>query len=314
MGAGLGNADATPVEISRFAEARTRTGHDHHTDVVTNQPWSPPPPPPPPPYGAPPAKAKQPVWLWILLGVIGSVFLLCVFGAIIGAIVGDDEPDDNARRGIVAESRTPDQATTEASDVQSSPEPTPTSETPKEPAPDLSEMTDREASELGGDTGRAMGLPEDQRRFLGIVGRAQAAADGANEIGVVQARKTRGRQICRLLDSGLRVKQWVGVVDSVETTLGGDSGVLALTLADGVKVATWNNGFSDSGDDTLISEGSPVWTALGKLEEGDVIRFSAQLVDDDENCVRESSLIDLNGVLTPTFIARFEMVKVLADQ
>jgi len=261
-----------------------------------------------------PTSRKQPPWIWIAAGVVAAVVLLCGFGAVIGA-VSDEGTDADERTGQAADTGDDtgddkgDDSAAPAGDASATAEPEPEPE--PEPAPRLAELPEVEAAELGGSTGKAMTLPRAERRFLAIVADAQEAAADANEIGVVQARHRRGQQLCRLLGSGLQARSWTAVVDSVETTLGGDAGVLELSIADGVKVATWNNSLSDFDDQTLIKEGSPVWRLLAELEEGDVVRFTASFVRDEENCVRESSLIDVNGLLTPTFIARFSAVEKL---
>jgi hypothetical protein len=271
-------------------------------------------PPPPIPgmvAGVPPMKPKQPVWLWIVLACVGGLVVLCGLGGLV-AMVGDVEDEPATASSDASSSADPPSSDTEDANRQEEKpatiEPSPSEE--PDPPPPLTEMPDTSAANLSGTIGRQMQLPKDERQYLGIVATAQDSAEDANEIAVVQARKKRGADICGLLGPGLSVTEWTGVVDSVETTLGGDAGVLELAVADGVKIATWNNSISDVGDNSLIEEGSPAWKALGTLEEGDVVEFSGEFVGDQENCVRESSLMDVNGVLTPTFIFRFDDVHI----
>ena len=103
----------------------------------------------------------------------------------------------------------------------------------------------------------------------------------------------------------VEVAKWVGIVDEVETTLGGDSGVLDIEIADDINLTTWNNAVSDAGDGTLIDPDSDVYAALSDLEEGDEVTFSGQFIGDEDNCLREQSLFDDNGMKTPAFVMKF---------
>lgn len=150
-------------------------------------------------------------------------------------------------------------------------------------------------------------LPPEQVAFLAAVAAGQEAAEGANELQVVEARKERADAMCDAVPRR-RVENWVGVVEEVSTTLGGDSGVLTLEVAEDVAIGTWNNGVSDIGDGTLVEVDSEVWNAMIDFDEGDEIYFSGTLTKDPKNCVRESSLMDENGMLTPTFIMKFSAV------
>ena len=154
--------------------------------------------------------------------------------------------------------------------------------------------------------------PTDQRAWLAAVADGQEATDGANELQVVQARKERGEAMCAAIGKRLAVQNWVGEVDSVETTLGGDGGVLGLVVAEDVKVATWNNGLSDIGSGTIIDPDSKVWSQIVDLNEGDRVYFSGRF-SSDEDCIEESSVVDENGMKTPTFIFKYSGVGLVSD-
>ena len=113
--------------------------------------------------------------------------------------------------------------------------------------------------------------------------------------------------MCAALDETLAAAGWVGVVERVETVLGGDSGVLSVEVAEDVTVGTWNNAFSDAGDDTLIEPGSELWSQVADLDAGDQVLFTGNFVDGDD-CISESSLMDVNGVETPAFGFKFRSV------
>lgn len=153
------------------------------------------------------------------------------------------------------------------------------------------------------------GMPAVQEDFISIVEKGQDSAD-ENEVAVVQARKVRNTALCELLPTTLEVVDWVGEVDQVSTTLGGDSGVLDIVIAEDINVTTWNNAASDLGDNTLVDPDSDIYSLLGDLDEGDEVTFSGQLVDGGDDCIHEQSLFDDNGMRTPAFVMRFTEVTV----
>ena len=150
--------------------------------------------------------------------------------------------------------------------------------------------------------------PADQREFIEIVQDTQNDANDANEIEIVRLRQERGEDLCAALPDDLEVSDWFGAVEEVETTMGGDGGVLTLALGDDISVGTWNNGLSDVGSGTLIDPNSDAYGELADLEEDDVVKFSGGFVSDGDNCLEEQSLMDSNGVETPTFSFKFSAI------
>jgi hypothetical protein len=105
------------------------------------------------------------------------------------------------------------------------------------------------------------------------------------------------------------VNGWTGKLTNIDAN-GEGKGVLEIEIAKGVHIRTWNNAFSDIGDDTLIEPSSPVFASALALKKGQVLHFSGSFLDttDDGECVRENSMT-LNGKLqTPGFIFRFSEV------
>lgn len=153
--------------------------------------------------------------------------------------------------------------------------------------------------------------PDEEKAFIAAVQDGQQAAEETdNEIQLVQAQQSRDEAICAVLPASKQITDWVGEVEDVETTTGGDSGVLTIRIADDIDLGTHNNGFSDTlgGDDTLIDKNSPLYDDLAELGEGDKVTFTGEFIPDDEACVREMSLTDQGSVATPTFLMRFTAV------
>jgi len=162
----------------------------------------------------------------------------------------------------------------------------------------------------GGAEAETAPMTKAQKNFVAAAQRGIDAAEGAdgNEIKVVQARKTRATEMCKVLRPNLRAVNYLGTVKEVETTLGGDGGTLEIEVTDDIKVSTWNNGLSDIGDNTVIDPKSALYASLGELAEGDQVNFTGRFVADSEDCVKEKSLFDLNGMRHPDFLFRFAKV------
>jgi hypothetical protein len=241
---------------------------------------------------APLAQAPNPGGGWIarhkaasiVIGVVGALVLM----GIIGAATGSTEESSTPPKPAAAAPAPTSSAAAPSEEPSETAEPTPSDE--------ASEVVEEEEV-------------SQQDEFVAIVEKGHDVADSGNEIAVVQARKQRGKSVCALLGSALAVKDWHGTVESVETELGGDAGVLAVTLTDDIAVQTWNNGISDIGAGTLINPNSKVYAQLAQLEEGDDVTFSGRFVRDGANCVEEQSLMDVNGMLTPDFSFRFSAIK-----
>jgi hypothetical protein len=233
----------------------------------------------------------------ILSGVLAVVLLFVIIGAFSG---NDKNPPTNASAPTGAapksSSALPDTATTPSVEPSTSAPPAPSTSVPSEPSTSAPPVPQPAAS------------IED--KFMAIVAVAQkAGANSNNEIGVVQARTSRATAICKLLPPSLEAKSWGGgTISTVETELGGDKGVIGIDLGNDVKVATWNNSFSDSDSNTMIDPKSKLYSVLGQLSEGDKVIFSGHFVSDPANCLEEQSLMDENGVLTPTFSFRFDSI------
>ena len=224
----------------------------------------------------------------IAIGVVGAVVVLGIIGAATGSTDESTEPTKPAAAAAEASSApAPSDEPSESASEEPSASPAAEESTEAAPPPP----------------------PSVQEQFVAIVEKAHDAADSGNEIAVVQARKARGKSVCALLGPALSVKNWHGTVESVETELGGDDGVLAVTITDDIAVQTWNNGISDIGAGTLINPNSRVYAQLAQLGEGDDVTFSGHFIRDGGNCLEEQSLMDVNGVLTPDFSFEFTSVK-----
>ena len=147
-------------------------------------------------------------------------------------------------------------------------------------------------------------LPEPERLLIAAVEKACGAyIAGATEMAQEAARPARAKAICAAIKTP-QVSGWVGEVETLSSNSDG-LGVLAIRIAKGVLVKTWNNAISDTSNKTLIDPESAVFKKAVILKKGQLVKFAGQFIRDDTDCFREGSL-SLKGSLTqPEYIFRF---------
>ena len=180
--------------------------------------------------------------------------------------------------------------------------PTTTTTTVAAPAPKPPAPPKVESGEFGPQTA-------EQRKVLAAVSTGQKALEAAdNELQQGAALRARSKSMCAALGDR-KVKGWTGKVEELGAN-GDGKGVLRVLIAEDVEVKTWNNDFSDIGDETLIDPESPLYQKVLKLKEGQLVSFSGTFLPGDEGeCVKEGSL-SLRGKLgSPDFLFRFADVK-----
>lgn len=150
-------------------------------------------------------------------------------------------------------------------------------------------------------------MPQDEKDFIRAVQQGQVAFRGApNEMAQGGARYQRRIAICRSL-AGLSISGWVGQIEKLSSNSDG-KGVLEVSLADSVRVETWNNDVSDSSDHTLIDPASPLFAGLSQMKQHDQVVFSGTFFPSDVDCVKEHSL-SLDGSMTdPEFVFLFRSI------
>jgi hypothetical protein len=104
----------------------------------------------------------------------------------------------------------------------------------------------------------------------------------------------------------------------METTSDGSASV-SITLADGVTVNTWNNAFSDdivtqAGVQTLIPQGTKLYSALSELAVGAKVTFSGEFIRSNDfatfqDSIEETSLTEEGSMTDPEFLMHFRSIK-----
>lgn len=142
-----------------------------------------------------------------------------------------------------------------------------------------------------------------QTKFVDAALQGRADYENAdNELQEGAAINQRNQKMCDFLGDA-RVEGWQGKVITLDSN-GDGYGVVELEIADDIKVATWNNAFSDIADGTLIKPG-PLYDTIITLKEGDIVSFSGQFMDSGDACVNDSALTKRGGATSPDFIFKF---------
>ncbi|MCR1784112.1 hypothetical protein KVF89_16350 [Nocardioides carbamazepini] len=144
---------------------------------------------------------------------------------------------------------------------------------------------------------------EAQADFVAAVQAAQSS-EADNGAQVNQAKVSLGDKLCEILPTSLKVEEWKGTVVTISDTLGGDDAILKIELAKGIAIE------ADAGlFDTGIEAGSDVYGQVAGLSEGQSVTFSGAFQKDGTYCISENSIVDSNGLRTPTFAFKFSSVQ-----
>lgn len=100
---------------------------------------------------------------------------------------------------------------------------------------------------------------------------------------------------------------WTGKIVEIGANNDGLAHV-TIEIAEGLKVQTWNNAFSDSMDNTLIPPSAPFFGTLTSLSEGALVNFSADSVASDASCLKGTNMTDVFYAVDPNFLVRISDV------
>lgn len=159
-----------------------------------------------------------------------------------------------------------------------------------------------------GDAAIQVVIPPAEAQFIQIVATAQSESHGAeNDMQRGGVKAKRDKAVCAALSS-VAVSDWVGTIDKIDSNSDG-KGVLAINLANGIKVATWNNALSDISSKTLIEPGTQLFTDASAMKPGQMIIFSGTFINGSAGeCIEEQSMTLRGKIEDPAFTFRFASV------
>ena len=151
-------------------------------------------------------------------------------------------------------------------------------------------------------------LPVQQQRFLAAVAHGAERVREGNEVTVVEARRERRRAICTLLGDR-PVRDWEGTLTDIDTTLGGEDGMITVKVGEDAELRTSNPLLAAEDERSVIRPGTSAFSEIADLQDGDRVRFSGRFLAGEDGCFQETSLRARNGMLTPGFVFRFTAVE-----
>lgn len=151
-------------------------------------------------------------------------------------------------------------------------------------------------------------LTSAQIKMSTLISDYQTKYDSAdNDLQRGNLRLERDESICSAI-GGSKVSGWSGVVEDFGAT---SEGYAYLTIAVGpdITLETWNNGFSDAFDNTLIERGTTLYDTLLSLKKGQVVTFSGTFVKGDGACLDTKNLTEFFAMYSPEFVFKFSSLK-----
>jgi hypothetical protein len=125
----------------------------------------------------------------------------------------------------------------------------------------------------------------------------------ANELRLSQERSARRERVLEAVPDGA-FEDWSGQVTSLKTNSEGKA-ALAVALPCDVVLKTSVSAIGDAGRNTLIPQGSPLYTKLAALRNGQRVRVAGTFFSTDQDGYFELSLTEKGSMTEPEFLVRF---------
>jgi|688.fasta_scaffold201901_3 hypothetical protein len=220
-------------------------------------------------------------------------FIILAVIVAISFFAGNNSDEEQAQPADVVAS--------EAAAPSATPEAAP-SETTAAPS---AEPTQAEEETSSGEYGT---YSDDQKEFIRIIEDAIVEIEDAEtELQQSVALRKRDDALCAVLNKRVATN-WTGKITEVGSNSEGYAHV-EIELADGVRVKTWNNAFSDIGDDTLISPSADFFDNLVAMSEDTVVTWSGKFAAGDSFCLKKANLTQTFYGIDPQFIVKFSNIE-----
>jgi hypothetical protein len=149
----------------------------------------------------------------------------------------------------------------------------------------------------------AIEMPSAESAYIAAVEKARKDYGAApNELKKSNIKRDMIKDIHAAVPHGA-ARGWTGRLTALRTN-GDGKAIVAVEIAPGMTVQTWNNDFSDMEDRTLIENRSPLYNAIADLTAGQRVAFDAQLI-------RITDLTEKGAVEAPEMLARFSRIKAI---
>ena len=149
-----------------------------------------------------------------------------------------------------------------------------------------------------------------QEKFVAaIVDGRKKIEDASTDLQESAALRDRDKALCSVLSS-YAATDWTGSVTKIGAN-GEGKAYITIEIGDDARVQTWNNAFSDIGDNTLIPETNPIFAKIVPLDKGDKVKFSAKFLRGRDTCLKQGNLTEYFYGRDPEFIVQFTKIEPL---
>ncbi|MGP9536758.1 NINE protein [Brachybacterium sp. AOP43-C2-M15] len=251
---------------------------------------------------------KRTAWIVTpIVLVVGMIFSL-VSSAISGDLEAAPEPEQvvvTAPVEIEAAPAEEDAEPAEAADATA--EEVDDEEPAEEPSDEAAPAAEAPAADDSAADVPAADVPAAQQAMSDAVAQGRAEAESAEtDLQRANVLTVRSDAMCESVPDGT-VRDWVGTVRTVDAN-GEGKAVVTIEIEDDIEIGTWNNAFSDAGDNTLIEQGTPLYDAALGLVPGDTVTFSGTLKSGssgNDTCYFTSNLTEVMSIDSPDYILTF---------
>jgi hypothetical protein len=156
-------------------------------------------------------------------------------------------------------------------------------------------------------------VPPLQKSFTSIVESFIPGYNSADtEIRKTNVRFERKAAIVRYFSGSgsLRFQGWVGEVHDLKTESDGKAALSVKLKGSETVIKTWNNSFSDSSSNTMISRGDGLYPSLMDIKNEDEVTVSGAFVVEGggQDYVKELSVTEAGSMTSPEFLVRFSQI------
>lgn len=167
------------------------------------------------------------------------------------------------------------------------------------------EPTQTEEASTSGEYGT---YSDDQKEFIRIIEDAIVEIEDAEtELQQSVALRKRDDALCAVLNKRVATN-WTGKITEIGSNSDGFAHV-EIELADGVRVKTWNNSFSDISDNTLIPPSADFFDNLVATSEDTVVTWTGRFAAGDSFCLKKANLTQTFYGIDPQFIVKFSNIE-----
>ncbi|WP_336341786.1 hypothetical protein [Pseudomonas atacamensis] len=163
------------------------------------------------------------------------------------------------------------------------------------------------ASNMASAETKTVTVSDFQKGFIETVQDYSAQYEAApNDLKKSTVARKRLDALSKLKGDPRKISGWYGTIEKLGTNGDGDAFMTIKVLVDNITFSTWNNSLSDSGSNTLIKNGTPLYDQISEMAEGNVVMFSGAIG-------KPKNITERGKMTAPDFLFKFSKVEKVGD-